>query len=48
MAGYRVTQTFKIREIMPLPEKEELGITVAQLISSSAFYWSTKQNKHLG
>lgn len=33
---------------MPLPEKEELGITVAQLISSSAFYWSTEQNKHLG
>lgn len=46
MAGYRVTQTFKMREITPLPEKNELEITnLAQLTSSSAFYWSTKQNK---
>lgn len=40
-----VTQIFKIREITP--EKKELEITdMAQLISSSAFYWSTQQNEH--
>lgn len=36
-----------MRQITPLPEKEELEITdLAQLISSSAFDWSTKQIKH--
>ncbi|RMC18741.1 hypothetical protein DUI87_04637 [Hirundo rustica rustica] len=48
VAGYRVTQTFKMREIAPLPEKEEVEITdLAQLIPSSAFYLITKQNKPL-